>query len=100
MIEPKLVDPLELEVESDAEGVALSSRTACSGAFCASKQHQSIMSSIQRHIGGAIRQAKAGVLQGLLATAKSFLQTVFNGARAPSWVVHQRGSLREPMDGA
>ena len=48
MIEPKLVDPLELEVENDAEGVALSSRTACSGAFCASKQHQSIMSSIQR----------------------------------------------------
>ena len=58
MIEPKLVDPLELEVENDAEGDALSSRTACSGAFCASKQHQSIMSSIQRHIGGAIRQAK------------------------------------------
>ena len=40
------------------EGAVLSSRTACSGAFCASKQHQSIMSSIQRHIGGAIRQAK------------------------------------------
>ena len=56
MIEPKLVDPVELEVGEDAEGVALSSRTACSGAFCASKQHQSIMSSTQRHIGGAIRQ--------------------------------------------
>ena len=100
MIEPKLVDPLELEVENDAEGVALSSRTACSGAFCASKQHQSIMSSIQRHIGGAIRQAKAGVFPYAISTAKSFLQAVFNGARAPSWVVHQRGSLREPMDGA
>ena len=48
MIEPKLVDPVELEVGEDAEGVALSSRTACSGAFCASKQHQSIMSSIHR----------------------------------------------------
>ena len=58
MTEPKLVDPVELEVGEDAEGVALSSRSACSGAFCASKQHQSIMSSIQRHIGGAIRQAK------------------------------------------
>ena len=56
MIEPKLVDPVELEVGEAAEGAALSSRTACSGAFCASKQHQSIMSSIQRHIGGAIRQ--------------------------------------------
>ena len=100
MFEPQLVDPLELEVKEDAEGAALSSRTACSGAFCASKQHQSIMSSIQRHIGCAIRQAKLAVLQGLLATAKSLLQTVFNGARAPSWVVHQRGSLREPMDGA
>ena len=100
MIEPKLVDPVELEVGEDAEGVALSSRTACSGAFCASKQHQSIMSSIQRHIGGAIRQAKAGVFPYAISTAKSFLQAVFNGARAPSWVVHQRGSLRETMHGA
>ena len=89
MNEPKLVDPVELEVGEDAEGVALSSRTACSGAFCASKQHQSIMSSIQRHIGGAIHQAKAGVLQGLLATAKSFLQTVFNSARAPKRAMRQ-----------
>ena len=48
MIEPKLVDPVELEVGEAAEGVALSSRTACSGAFCASKHHQSIMSSIHR----------------------------------------------------
>ena len=48
MNEPKLVGPVELEVREDAEGAALSSRTACSGAFCASKQHQSIMSSIQR----------------------------------------------------
>ena len=48
MFEPQLVDPLELEVREDAEGAALSSRTACSGAFCASKQHQSILSSIQR----------------------------------------------------
>ena len=100
MIEPKLVDPVELEVGEAAEGVALSSRTACSGAFCASNHHQFILSSIQRHIGGAIRQAKAGVLQGLLATAKSFLQTVFNAARAPSSAVQQRGSLRETMDGA
>ena len=89
MIEPKLVDPLELEVENDAEGDALSSRTACSGAFCASKQHQSIMSSIQRHIGGAIRQAKAGVFPYAISTAKSFLQAVFNSARAPRWVVQQ-----------
>ena len=89
---------MELEVGENAEKAALSGRTACSGAFCASKQHQSIMSSIQRHIGGAIRQA--GVLQGLLATAKSFLQTVFNAARAPSSAVQQRGSLRETMDGA
>ena len=100
MNEPKLVDPVELEVGENVEKAALSGRTACSGAFCASKQHQSIMSSIQRHIGGAIRQPVCGVLQGLLATAKSFSQTVFNGARAPSWVMHQRGSLREPMDGA
>ena len=91
---------MELEVGKDAEGAALSSRRACSGAFCASNHHQFILSSIQRHIGGAIHQAKAGVLQGLLATAKSFLQTVFNGARAPSRVVHQRGSLRETMHGA
>ena len=48
MNEPKLVDPVELEVGEDVEGAALSSRTACSGAFCASKQHQCIMSSIQR----------------------------------------------------
>ena len=48
MNEPKLVDPVELEVGENTEGAALSSRTACSGAFCASKQHQSIMSSIQR----------------------------------------------------
>ena len=87
-------------MSENAEKVALSGRTACSGAFCASKQHQSIMSSIQRHIGGAIRPARHEVLQGLLAAAKSFLQTVFNGARAPSWVVHQRGSLRETMHGA
>ena len=91
---------MELEVGENAEGAALSSRTACSGAFCASKHHQFILSSIQRHIGGAIRQSGARVLQGLLATAKSFLQAVFNGARAPSWVVHQRGSLCETMDGA
>ena len=100
MNEPKPVGPVELEVREDVEGAVLSSRTAYSGAFCASNHHQFILSSIQCHIGGAIRQAKAGVLQGLLATAKSFLQAVFNGARAPSWVVHQRGSLREPMDGA
>ena len=49
MNEPKLVDSVELEVGQHAEGAALSSRTACSGAFCASKQHQSILSSIQRH---------------------------------------------------
>ena len=48
MNEPKLADPVELEVGQHAEGAALSSRTACSGAFCASKQHQSILSSIQR----------------------------------------------------
>ena len=91
MIEPKLVDPVELEVGEDAEGVALSSRTACSGAFCASKQHQSIMSSIQRHIGGAIRQPGAGFFPHLLRTAKSFLQAVFNAARAPTSVVQERG---------
>ena len=68
---------------------ALSSRTACSGAFFASKQHQCIMSSIQRHVGGAIRQARAEVFTYAIATAKSFLQAVFNGARAPRWVVHQ-----------
>ena len=89
MIEPKLVDPVELEVGEDAERVALSSRKACSGAFCASKQHQSIMSSIQRHIGGAIRQPGMRRLQGLLAAAKSFLQAVFNAARAPSSAVQQ-----------
>ena len=100
MFEPQLVDPLELEVREDAEGAALSSRTACSGAFCASKQHQSIMSSIQAPIGGAIRQARAEVFPYAIATAKSFLQAVFNGARAPRWVVHQRGSLRERVDGA
>ena len=100
MIEPKLVDPVELEVGEDVEGAALSSRTACSGAFCASNHHQFILSSIQRHIGGAIRQAKAGVFPYAISTAKSFLQAVFNGARAPSWVVHQRGSLRETMHGA
>ena len=98
MIEPKLVDPVELEVGEDAEGVALSSRTACSGAFCASKQHQSIMSSIQRHIGGAIHQPGAGVFPHLLRTAKSFLQAVFNAARAPNSAVQQRGSLRDSMD--
>ena len=48
MNEPKLVDPVELEVGEDAEAASLSSRTACSGAFCASKQYQSILSSIQR----------------------------------------------------
>jgi hypothetical protein len=48
MNEPKLIDPVELEVGEDAEAASLSSRTACSGAFCASKQHQSILSSIQR----------------------------------------------------
>ena len=90
MNEPKLADPVELEVGHHAEGAALSSRTACSGAFCASKHHQFILFSIQRHIGGAIRQqAKAGFLQGLLATAKSFSQTVFNAARAPTSVVQQ-----------
>ena len=94
---------MELEVGENAEKAALSGRTACSGAFCASKQHQSIMSSIQRQSGAvptAITQPVHEVLQGLLASAKSFLQAVFNGARAPSWVVHQRGSLRERMDGA
>ena len=100
MFEPQHVDPLELEVREDAEGAALSSRTARSGAFCASKQHQCIMSSIQRHVGGAIRQARAEVFPYAIATAKSFLQAVFNGARAPRWVVHQRGSLRERVDGA
>ena len=100
MFEPQLVDPLELEFREDAEGAALSSRTARSGAFCASKQHQSILSSIQRHVGGAIRQPGAEVFPHLLPTAKSFLQAVFNGARAPRWVVHQRGSLRERVDGA
>ena len=89
MFEPQHVDPLELEVREDAEGAALSSRTARSGAFCASKQHQCIMSSIQRHVGGAIRQARAEVFPYAIATAKSFLQAVFNGARAPRWVVHQ-----------
>ena len=49
MNEPKLVDPVELEVGEDAEAASLSGRTACSGVFCASKQHQSILSSIQRH---------------------------------------------------
>ena len=44
----KCSDPLEFEVRENAEGAALSSRTACSGAFCASKQYQSILSSIQR----------------------------------------------------
>jgi hypothetical protein len=39
MNEPKLVDPVELEVGEDAEAASLSSRTAGSGAFCASKQH-------------------------------------------------------------
>ena len=48
----------------------------------------------------AIRQPVHGVFPYAISTAKSFLQTVFNGARAPSWVVHQRGSLRERMDGA
>ena len=85
----QLVDPLELEVRGDAEGAALSSRTARSGAFCASKQHQCIMSSIQRHVGSAIRQARAEVFPHLLPTAKSFLQAVFNAARAPRWVVQQ-----------
>ena len=89
MNEPKLADPVELEVGHHAEGAALSSRTACSGAFCASNHHQFILSSIQCHIGSAIRQAKAGVLQGLLATAKSFSQTVFNAARALTSVVQQ-----------
>jgi hypothetical protein len=89
MNEPKLIDPVELEVGEDAEAASLSSRTACSGAFCASKQHQSILSSIQRHVGGAIRQPGAEVFPHLLPTAKSFLQAVFNGARAPRWVVHQ-----------
>ena len=89
MNEPKLIDPVELEVGEDAEAASLSSRTACSGAFCASKQHQSIMSSIQRHVGGAIRQARAEVFPHLLRTAKSFLQAVFNAARAPRWVVQQ-----------
>ena len=42
--------------------------------------------------------ARHEVLQGLLAAAKSFLQTVFNAARAPSSAVQQRGSLRETMD--
>ena len=49
MNEPKLVDPVELEVGEDVEAASLSGRTACSGVFCASKQHQSILSSIQRH---------------------------------------------------
>ena len=44
MNEPKLIDPIEIEVREDAEGVALSSRTGCNGAFSSSKQHQSIMS--------------------------------------------------------
>ena len=46
MFEPQHIDPLELEVSEDEEGAALSSRTACSGAFCASKNHQFILSSI------------------------------------------------------
>ena len=89
---------MELEVGENAEKAALSGRTACSGAFCASKQHQSIMSSIQRHIGGAIRHTpgQAGVLQGLLATAKSFLQTVFNAARAPSSALRMAFASRHP----
>ena len=89
MNEPKPVGPVELEVREDMEGAVLSSRTAYSGAFCASNHHQFILSSIQRHISGAIHQAKAGVLQGLLATAKSFLQTVFNAARALTSVVQK-----------
>ena len=91
MNELKLVDPVELEVGEDVEGAALSSRTACSGAFCASKHHQSSMMHVLHSapIGGAIRQAEAEVFPHLLRTAKSFLQAVFNAARAPRWVVQQ-----------
>jgi hypothetical protein len=72
MNEPKLVDPLELEAGEDAKGAALSSRTACNGAFCASKHHQSTLSSIQRHRRVPICQPKREVFPYLLPSAKSF----------------------------
>ena len=77
MNEPKLVNPLELQLEAgeDAKGSALSSRTACNGAFCASKHqwmHQSTLSSIQRHRREPICQPKREVFPYLLPSAKSF----------------------------
>ena len=89
MNEPKLADPVELEVGHHAEGAALSSRTACSGAFCASKQHQSILSPPFSANRRCHTPPCAEVFPHLLRTAKSFLQAVFNAARAPSWVVQQ-----------
>ena len=95
MNEPKLVDPVELEVGEDVEGAALSSRTACSVAFCASKHHQSSMSSIQRHIGGAIRQGKAAFCRVYSQLRRAFYK------RSSMVHVPRAGSCtNETMDGA
>ena len=88
--EPYLVDPVELEVGEHAEGAVLSSRTACSGAFCTSKHHQSIMSSIQRHVGGAIRQPAAALRTSWRAQILRDSSAVWPLLRAPASAIGVR----------
>ena len=85
MNEPKLVDPVELEVGEDAEAASLSCRTGCSGAFCASKHHQSILSSIQRHSAhsGAIRQPAAALRTSWRAQILCELSAVWRPSHVP-----------------